>query len=517
MKTVLNVLLWIVVWILAFIVCSPLLAVFGMVDVMKGDWGVSLVPYAVIVGGLTAVAPEMMERFSAWRQKSGFFSRLVFSIFCIWGTIAGISAFALFVSRNVWVDLAFGALLLGFFVWMFSTRSGGQASSVTSIGVSTLKQRLGMSAVIVVGIAGVVGVLVALLAMGEGYAETLRKTGSADTAIVMRGSSASEVMSVLDHDSVTLIPQAPGIAKDAKGQPIASPELVVAANLPIKGGTADDEGSVQLRGVSDQAWAVRPNVKIVEGRNFQPGMRELIVGKGAAKEFAGLEPGHTIRLGSQQWNVVGVFASGDAMESEVWGDASVVADTYRRGSSRASVMVRLTDPKAYDGFKAALDSNPQLKVDVDTTINYFSKQSEGMSKVIRIMGVTVGLIMAIGAMFGALNTMFAAVAARAREIATLRAIGFRGLPVVVAVMLETMLLALIGGLLGGLLAYLIFNGYSASTLAAGTTGKLSFELRVSPELLWTGLKWALAIGFIGGLFPAVRAARLPVTTALREL
>lgn len=414
-----------------------------------------------------------------------------------------------------WQGMVVLALLLA--AWMLFTRRGRQAASVTHVGISTLGQRLGSSAVIVIGIAGVVGVLVALLAMGEGYAETLRKSGSADTAIVMRGSSASVVMSVLDHDSVVLIPQAPGIARDAKGQPVASPELVVAANLPLKGGSADDEGSVQLRGVGEQAWAVRPNVKIIQGRNFQPGMRELIVGKGAARQFAGLEPGRGIRLGNQQWNVVGIFASGDAMDSEVWADASVVADTYRRGSSRGSVVVKLTDPKAYDAFKAELDGNPQLKVDVSTTLDYFNKQSEGMTKVIRIIGITVGIIMAIGAMFGALNTMFAAVAARAREIATLRAIGFRGLPVVVAVMLETMLLALVGGLVGGLLAWLIFNGYSASTLAAGTVGKLSFELRVTPALLWTGLKWALAIGFIGGLYPAVRAARLPVTTALREL
>ncbi len=420
----------------------------------------------------------------------------------------------------VWIMLPwYGVVVLVavFALWMLFTRRGHQAWSVASVGISTLGQRLGSSAVIVVGIAGVVGVLVAVLAMAEGYGETLRNTGSNDTAIVMRGSSAAEVMSVLDHNSVTLISQATGIAKDAKGQPLASPEIVVAANLPLKGGTADDEGSVQLRGVGEQAWAVRPNVKIVQGRNFNPGMRELVVGKGAAKQFAGLEPGHTIQLGNQQWSVVGTFASDDAMESEVWGDANVVADTYRRGSSRASVTARLADPKAYDAFKAELDGNPQLKVDVSTTLAYFSKQSEGMTKVIRIMGITVGIIMAIGAMFGALNTMFAAVAARAREIATLRAIGFRGLPVVVAVMLETMLLALIGGVLGGVLAWLIFNGYSASTLAAGTVGKLSFELKVSPALLWTGLKWALAIGFIGGLFPAVRAARLPVTTALREL
>lgn len=419
----------------------------------------------------------------------------------------------------IWVMLPWqGALLLAVLLgaWLVLARRGRQASSVASVGISTLSQRLGSSAVVVVGIAGVVGVLVALLAMAEGYGETLRKTGSSDTAIVMRGASASEVASVLDRDSVAVIQQTPGIARDDKGEPIASAELVVAANLPMMNGGPDDEGSVQLRGVSAQTWMVRPQVKIVQGRRFTPGLRELIVGRGAAKQFAGLVPGREIHLGNQMWAVTGVFASGDAMDSEIWGDANIVADTYRRGSSRASVTVRLADPKGFGAFRTALESNPQLKVDVSTTLDYFNKQSEAMTKVIRIMGITVGTIMAIGAMFGALNTMFAAVAARAREIATLRAIGFSGLPVVVAVMLETMLLALVGGVMGGLAAWLIFNGYGASTLAAGAVGKLSFELRVTPELLWTGLKWALAIGFIGGLFPAVRAARMSVTSALRE-
>ncbi len=419
-----------------------------------------------------------------------------------------------------WVMLPWpGAIVLAVLIaaWLLLTRRGRQAASVANVGISTLTQRLGSSAVIVVGIAGVVGVLVALLSMAEGYGETLRKTGSADTAIVMRGASASEVMSVMDRDSVTQVAQAAGIARDAKGEPLASPELVVAANLPLKGGGPDDEGSVQLRGVGEQAYAIRPQVKIVEGQRYGNGLRELIVGRGAARQFAGMIPGHEVRLGNQVWKVAGIFASGDALESEVWADAAVVADTYRRGSSRASVTVRLADPKDFAAFKTALESNPQLKVDVATTMDYFSKQSEGMTKVIRIIGIVVGTIMGIGAMVGALNTMFAAVAARAREIATLRAIGFAGLPVVVAVMLETMLLALIGGLAGGLIAWAIFNGYQASTLAGGAVGKLNFELRVTPELLWTGLKWALAIGFIGGLFPAVRAARMPVTAALREL
>ena len=216
--------------------------------------------------------------------------------------------------------------------------------------------------------------------------------------------------------------------------------------------------------------------------------------------------------------MVGIFESDDAMESELWGDAGVVGPTYRPngGNSRTSVFARLTGADAFDAFKAALVSDPRLQVDVDTTLNYFSKQSEGTSKAITVIGMVVGTIMAIGAVFGALNTMFAAVATRAREIATLRAIGFRGLPVVIAIMLETMLLALLGGVLGGFIAWLIFNGYTASTLAAGSTGQLTFELSVAPAVLWTGIKWALAIGFIGGLYPALRAARMPVTTALRE-
>ncbi|GLQ50278.1 ABC transporter permease [Dyella flava] len=409
------------------------------------------------------------------------------------------------------------AMALLFALWMAFTRTGHQAASVTGVGLSTLRQRMGASAVVVIGIAGVVAVVVALLAMGEGYTETLRKTGSADSAIVMRGGSDNEVSSVLTHDSIVVIPNAPGIARDPQGKPIVSPEVVVAADLPMKSSRKGEEGSAQLRGVSDEAWAVRPNLKIIAGRKFQSGMRELIVGQGAERQFAGLEPGREVMLGNQRWLVTGVFASGDAMDSEIWGDASVIADANRRGSSRSSVLVKLTDATAFEGFKAALTRDPRLQVDVTTTLDYFSKQSANMAKMISVMVAVVGVIMALGAVFGALNTMFAAVATRAREIATLRAIGFRGVPVVVAVLLETMLLALAGGVIGGFLAWLIFDDYTASTMAMGTVGTVSFAFHVSPVLLGQGLLWALVIGFIGGLFPAVRAARLPVTTALREL
>ncbi len=415
-----------------------------------------------------------------------------------------------------WIVLPWPALLalaVAFALWMVLTRSGRQAASVTGVGVSTLGQRLGASSVVVIGIAGVVGVLVALLAMAEGYRHTVSSSGDEQTAIVLRGGSSAELMSVMTRDAITTIERAPEIARDADGRPLASPELVVAANLPRRDNAAED-GSVQLRGVGDMAWAVRPNVQLVEGRRFEPGKRELVVGKGARRQFAGLEPGAELRLGNQPWTVVGVFESGDGMESEIWADAEVVATTYRRGSSRASVFARLTSPSAFNAFKATLDADPRLQVEAQTTLAYFQGQSAGVSKVLRIIGIVVGSIMAIGAVFGALNTMFATVASRAREIATLRAIGFRGIPVVVAVMLETMLLAALGGVLGGLLAWLVFNGYTASTLAGGVA-QLTFEFKVSPELLWQGLKWALAIGFVGGLFPALRAATMPVTDALR--
>ncbi|MCW5567681.1 MAG: ABC transporter permease, partial [Dokdonella sp.] len=357
--------------------------------------------------------------------------------------LRGLGLFLLLVAfLAAWIFLPWPALLgiaLLFVLWMAFTRGGRQAASVTRVGVSTLAQRLGASSVVVVGIAGVVGVLVALLAMAEGYRHTVSSSGSDDTAIVLRGGSSAELMSVLSRDQITTIERAPEIARDAGGRPLASAELVVSANVTRLDG---EDGSVTLRGVGDMAWTVRPNVKLAEGRKFAPGRRELVVGKGARRQFVGLDPGKELRLGNQVWTVVGVFESGDAMESEMWADAEIVANAYRRGSSRASVFAKLTDAKAFNAFKATLAADPRLQVEADTTRGYFSRQSEAISKVLRIIGIVVGSIMAIGAVFGALNTMFATVASRAREIATLRAIGFRGMPVVVAVMLETMLLAL---------------------------------------------------------------------------
>ncbi|MDB6088594.1 MAG: FtsX-like permease family protein [Gammaproteobacteria bacterium] len=410
-----------------------------------------------------------------------------------------------------WLLLALIGALAG---WMAVTRTGRQAWSVTQVGIATIPQRLGSSSVVVVGIAGVVGVLVALLAMGAGFETTLRETGTDDTAIVMRAGAQTELNSVLDHDTAALVSQAPQVLKSAQGRPIASPELVVVASLAKKSNGLD--ANVEIRGIGERAWDLRPNVQIVAGRRFVPGLRELIAGKGASGQFKNLDVGSTLKLNGQVWTIVGEFDSGDSHNSELWGDTDVVGSTYRRGSSTTSINLRLTDAGAFDALKATLASDPRLKVDVSTTREYYNKQSENLAQIIRVLGTTVATIMAIGALFGALNTMYAAVATRAREIATLRAIGFRGLPVIVSVLLETMLLATLGGVLGAALAWAIFHNYTASTLGANFS-QVVFAFDVSPALLWSGLKWALAIGFVGGLFPAVRAARLPVTAGLREL
>jgi putative ABC transport system permease protein len=289
---------------------------------------------------------------------------------------------------------------------------------------------------------------------------------------------------------------------------------VVAASIPKKSNGIDS--NVEIRGVGDEAWELYPRLRMIAGRRFGSGLRELIVGRDAAREFAHTSVGATLDLNGQPWTVVGWFDSHDSHNSELWADTDVVATTYQRGSSSSSVTVRLQNPRLFDAFKTAIKTDPQLKLAVQTTQKYYEAQSEGLTKIIRVLGTTVAVIMGIGALFGALNTMYAAVATRTREIATLRAIGFRGAPVVVSVLIETLLLALMGGIVGAAIAWLLFDNYTASTLGANFS-QVVFEFRVTPALVASGLKWALAIGFLGGLFPALRAARMPVTDGLREL
>ncbi len=350
--------------------------------------------------------------------------------------------------------------------------------------------------------------------MGAGFEATLHQTGTNDTAIVVRGGAQTEINSEVDHVSAGVVSLAPQILRNARGQPIVSPEVIVVASLPKKSTGLD--ANVEIRGVGERAWELRPHIKLIAGRKLISGMRELMVGKGAYGQFAGLEVGSRVRLNGQFWTVVGVFDAGDSHNSEIWGDTAVVSSAYRLGSSTTSISVRLTSASTFDAFRLRLTRDPRLKVDVQTTRDYYSQQSEGLTRMIRILGATVGVIMAIGATFGALNTMYAAVAARPREIATLRAMGFQRVPVVVSVMLETMLLALAGGAIGATAAWAIFDDVTASTLGENYS-QIVFAFKVSPALLWSGLKWALAIGFLGGLFPALRAASMPIAVGLREL
>ena len=397
--------------------------------------------------------------------------------------------------------------------WLMTSHLGRQALAITWTGLATLPQRLGGASVIVIGIAGVVGVLIALLAMAEGFQATLQQTGNDHTAIVLRSGANAEISSRIDRASAAVITQAPGILHDAQDHPIASTEGVVVANIPKR--STGTDANVEVRGVGSEVWTLRPEVRIIGGRRFKPGLRELIVGRGALVQFKGLDLGSTVQLNNQAWRIVGVFDSGDAHNSELWGDSESVAAAYRRDAFQ-SVTVRLTSPAAFARFKATLAADPRLKVDVETTRAYYNKQSQRLTSIIRVMGMGIAVIMGIGATFGALNTMYAAVSARAREIATLRALGFTGVPVVTALLLETMLLALAGGVIGAGIAYGVFNGYTVSTLGSNFS-QVVFQFRVRPALLLNGLQWALAIGFLGGLFPALRAAALPVTVALREL
>jgi len=386
--------------------------------------------------------------------------------------------------------------------------------SVTRIGIGTLPQRLGSAAVVVIGIAGVVGVLVALLAMGAGFERVLQQTGADDTVMILHAGAESEATSTLDLDTVAIISQAPQVLRDAQGRPMISADQLLVASLPTRNSGLD--ASIAMRGVGESVWSLARPVDIVAGRRFTPGLRELIVGKGTRDEFLGLNVGSTVSFEGQAWPIVGVFDSGDAHNSEIWADANVIGSSYHRGSTVNSLTLRLLDANAFEAFEAGIGSDPRLKVSVQTTRQYYSRQSESIAQILGIVGTTIGAIMALGAVFGALNTTYAAVADRSREIATLRAIGFHGGPVIVSVLLETLLLAALGGAVGAGLTWAIFDGFTASTVGANSS-QVVFAFKVSRELLSNGLIWALAIGLIGGLLPAIRAARLPIVLGLRGL
>jgi putative ABC transport system permease protein len=388
-----------------------------------------------------------------------------------------------------------------------------QALAITGINIRSIPERWASSLVIVIGLAGVVAVFTALLAMAVGFESTLKATGRSDVALILRGGSEAELNSAFGLDSSDLIKEEPGIAAGADGRPLASSELIVIAEL-IRKDDVKHGANITVRGVEPAAFALRPQLKIIAGRTFTAGLRELIVGQGVVRQFQGAAVGQVVRMRGSEWTVVGEFASGDAYDSELWTDANVARTTFGRlGSS--SVLAALAGPDGLARLRSAIAAEPRLTMDVLRQQDYFSGQTKNFRKTIGVLAGVVTVIMALGAIFAALNSMYAAVAARGKEIATLRAIGFGGVPVVVSVMTEALLLALAGGVLGALIAYLLFNGLSVSTLGQNFT-QVVFSFKVTPELVVQGLIIAVIIGMIGGLLPALRAARVPVTVSLRE-
>jgi putative ABC transport system permease protein len=390
-----------------------------------------------------------------------------------------------------------------------------QTLAVSALSVRTIPQRASSSAVAMIGIAGVVIVFVAVLSIGEGFRAAMADASAPDRAIVMRTGADSEMTSGLPGAEVQVIEQAPGLLR-VNNRPIASAELYVLVDLNKRStGTA---ANVPLRGIGAEALEVRNEAHIVDGRMFQFGTNEAIVGRGANRQFSGVDLGSEFMSGNLRLRVVGIFESnGSVGETEIWCDSHLIQGVYERGNSYQSVLARLDSPAAFDTFKNWLTTNPQLNVQVQRESDYYAQQSQVMSSLIRGIGYTIAVLMGVGAVFGAILTMYTAVSTRTREIATLRALGFNTGSVLISVLAESLALAAVGGLLGGLTAYFAFNGYQTSTMNFQTFSQVAFAFRVTQALMIQGLSYALLMGLVGGLMPAIKAARLPIATALRQL
>ena len=382
-----------------------------------------------------------------------------------------------------------------------------QIFEITLMNLRNLPSRLASSSVIVVGIAGVVGVLMGLLSMAAGFEKSLAGAGQADRAIIQRDGSTSEMNGNMTQEQRDTIRAMEGVL-------YGSGEIYTVAAINKLG--TDIAANVVVRGVEHSAFHVRPEVQMVSGRRFEPGRAEVIVGVKAAAQFANLAVGDEVPVRDQAWTVVGHFeANNSAYESEIWVDLATAQSTYRRGGTSSTMRVLMESPEALAALDQRLRDDPRFDLVARSEVDHYAEQSEDRTALIEGFGVVVGVIMAIGAVFAALNTMYSAVSQRTVEIATLRAVGFGSIPVVVSVMIEAVFLALLGGLLGAAVVWLAFDGYTASTLNNASFSQVAFDFAVTPELVRLGITWALVLGVIGGLFPAVAAARLPITTALR--
>ena len=389
-----------------------------------------------------------------------------------------------------------------------------QVLLVTNMNLRSVLERSGSSLVIIVGIAGSVAVMVSLLAMAEGLSSTISNTGEKDRVIILRDGSSSELSSGVAMTELDTVSSSPGI-KSIDGEPMIAAELFAIIDLKKKG--AESTSNLPIRGVQPASFRIRPEVDIIEGRNFTTGTAEIIVGKGANNQYEGLEIGDQIKVRDSFATVVGIFSSnGDVHESEIWADLATAQGLFRRGASASSMILKLDSPDSFNEVGLFVESYPNLELKVQSESDFYENQSSG-ADLIKVFGQVVGYIMAIGAVFAALNTMYSAVSTRLVEIGTLRALGFKGTTVLLALLIEALLLATIGGLLGGAIAYILFNGYTVSTLAGASFSQTAFAFAVTGEIIQQGLTLALLVGFIGGVFPAWNAARRDITEALRSI
>ncbi|HEY3629136.1 MAG TPA: ABC transporter permease [Terracidiphilus sp.] len=421
---------------------------------------------------------------------------------------------------GVVVTLAAIAALLLVLVIVGGIVAGLLAPVIGSVPISynlrSIRARWTSTVVAILGIAGTVGVFVAMLSLARGFRATLVASGSPDDALVMRAGSTSEMMGGITLDSVKLVQDKPGVARDASGQPLVTQEVVGVVPIPlISTGT---DANVEVRGVSTNVLEIREFVKMVQGRMFHSGLDELVVGKNASKTYEGLTVGNTVNFGGGHWKVVGVFdAGGSSFDSEVWCDARILNEVLKRPENIfQSATVHLTSPAAFDTFKDSITSDPQLNLEVEREVDYYAKQSSAMTQLITVLGGLVAAIMAIGAVFGALNTMYSAVAERGREIATMRALGFSSWNVILSFLFEALLISLIAGIIGCVVV-LPLNGMTTQTMNFSTFSSIAFAFKITFNLLVMGVIFALAMGVLGGLLPAVRAALRPVAVSLREL